>query len=90
MNMATIERPRPRQSQGLLTINQISRQSGVGVRPLVFLVRRAGIAPGRYRGTYPVYSPDDIFQTLAALDLAPGANISVALLRTRLKDSCPR
>lgn len=84
MNMATIDRPRPRQSQGFLTLSQISRQAGVPVRPLCYLVSKAGIAPARRRGTN-VYRFADVHEILAALDLPPGRPVSVTTLRTAFR-----
>jgi hypothetical protein len=82
--MATtqLEHPRPK-APGLLTLNQISRQSGVGVRPLVYLVDRAGIAPARRRGMN-VYSFEDIHELLAGPDLPQGA-VNVAALRAAFR-----
>jgi hypothetical protein len=87
VNMATIERPRPRQSQrsGYLTLSQISRQAGVPVRPLVYLVDKAGIAPARRRGTSEYYKFEDIHELLAALDLPPDRPVSVTILRTAFR-----
>lgn len=69
-----------RQKATGLTLRRISRQSGIPLRPLTYLVQRERIhgRSGRYR-------PDDIFEVLLSLDLTPGP-VSVRMLRDRLRE----
>ena len=92
MSLIELERPvrersRPRQDRdrpGLCTLTQISKQTQIPVRTLCQLVNRAGVPASTYRGT-SVYSVDVILQTIAGLELAPGTELTTALIRERFR-----
>ena len=79
MTITQLEHPRQKAPE-LMTLTAISRQAGVPIRPLVYLVGQVGLVPAKHRGI-DIYKFEDVHEILAALDIPPG-QVSVRMLRS--------